>query len=47
MNPKSCHVCIGYDNCIVGVNNFVTESEYLEDLKDRNCTVEDGHTKCY
>ena len=51
--PKILSCLYGYDNCIGSVNNFGTESEYLKDLKERNCTVEDGHTnvadhkRCY
>jgi len=42
--PKILSCLYGYDNCIGGVNNFESEEEYLDDLKERNCTVEDGHT---
>ena len=51
--PKILSCLYGYDNCIGSVNNFATDAEYLEDLKERNCTVEDGHTnvvdhkRCY
>ena len=42
--PRILSSLYGYDNCIGGVNNFDTEEEYLNELKSRNCTVENGHT---
>lgn len=37
--PSILSSLYGYDNCIGGVNNFETEKEYFEDLKERNCAV--------
>ena len=42
--PRILSSLYGYDNCIGGVNNFDTEEDYLNALKSRNCTVENGHT---
>jgi len=42
--PKILSSLYGYDNCIGGVNDYETEEEYLDELKRRNCTVENGHT---
>ena len=42
--PKMLSSLYGYNDCIGGVNNFDTEEEYLEELKRRNCTVENGRT---
>ena len=43
--PRILSSLYGYDNCIGGVKGlFQSEEDYLEDLKERNCTVENGHT---
>lgn len=42
--PRILSSLYGYNDCIGGENNFDTYEEYLEDLKRRNCTVENGRT---
>merc|ERR1719284_2202770 len=44
IRPAILSTLHGYDDCIGGVNNFDTEEEYLEELRRRNCTVENGRT---
>ena len=44
IQPKILSSLYGYNNCIGGVNNFETQDEYLEDLRNRSCTVENGRT---
>ena len=43
--PRILSSLYGYDNCIGGVKGlFQSQEDYLEDLRLRNCTVENGHT---
>ena len=45
LEPRILSALYGYDDCIGGERDpLQSEEDYLEDLRDRGCTVEGGRT---
>ena len=45
LEPRILSALYGYDDCIGGERGpLQSEEDYLEDLRDRGCTVEGGRT---